>query len=230
VVVPHDGWTSQSPALNDFDHMAWGRADFCQNPWLGEIRLYREGETIVLPSEAKQACVPSINNTGQVAWLADGIEVWENGVTELLTDWGENPKLNNLGDILFARWHDELRSTDAWLYRVSNGDPTWHRLTDDGVLDTVGKINDAVEGAWRTLEDPPRGNWAGGVRFLRRIRTGDSQFDGDIDLIDYAAFADCMTGPGRVDRLCECRFLDIDHDGDVDLSDFALFQIAFTDD
>ena len=63
---------------------------------------------------------------------------------------------------------------------------------------------------------------------MRRVRTGDSEVDEDVDLSDYATFAVCMTGPGRVDRLCDCRFLDIDHDGDVDLGDFALFQNAFS--
>jgi hypothetical protein len=38
----------------------------------------------------------------------------------------------------------------------------------------------------------------------------------------------CLTGPGDFDRLCDCRFLDIDHDRDVDLGDFALFQRNYT--
>jgi len=39
---------------------------------------------------------------------------------------------------------------------------------------------------------------------------------------------DCLTGPGDFDRLCDCRFLDLDHDRDVDLGDFARFQRAYT--
>ena len=31
-----------------------------------------------------------------------------------------------------------------------------------------------------------------------------------------------------MDRLCDCRFLDIDHDGDVDCDDFTLFSDAWT--
>ncbi len=37
-----------------------------------------------------------------------------------------------------------------------------------------------------------------------------------------------MTGPVDTDRLCECRFLDLDHDRDVDLADFSTFQNLFT--
>ncbi|MFQ5414656.1 MAG: hypothetical protein ACE5E6_09385, partial [Phycisphaerae bacterium] len=54
-----------------------------------------------------------------------------------------------------------------------------------------------------------------------------------IDLRDFAAFQNCITGPGDFDgteggfdRLCDCRFLDLDHDRDVDADDFALFQQA----
>ncbi|MCH8252466.1 MAG: hypothetical protein IID36_08450, partial [Planctomycetes bacterium] len=45
----------------------------------------------------------------------------------------------------------------------------------------------------------------------------------------------CYTGPGDFDgteggfdRLCDCRFLDIDHDRDVDADDYALFATAMT--
>jgi len=227
--ITHDRFSNQGHKINDRDQIVWTRYDACVFPWVGEIRLYRSGLTVTLPSSDPQDCAPAINNLIQVAWSNNlGIELWEDGNTKLLTDWGGGPELNNLGDIFFFRWHDELRSDDAWLYRVSDGNPTFHRLTEDSVDDTVGDINDWGEPAWRWFENPRQGNWGGGVRFLRRIRTGDAEFDGDVDLVDYATFADCITGPRRVDRLCDCRFLDIDHDGDVDLGDFALFQNGFT--
>jgi len=227
--ITHDRFSNQSPKINDRDQIVWTRYDFCVFPYVSEIRLYHNGLTVTLPSSDPQDVAPAINNLIQVAWSNNlGIELWEDGNTKLLTDWGGGPELNNLGDIFFFRWHDELRSDDAWLYRVSDGNPTFHRLTEDSVDDTVGDINDWGEPAWRWFENPRQGNWGGGVRFLRRIRTGDAEFDGDVDLVDYATFADCITGPRRVDRLCDCRFLDIDHDGDVDLGDFALFQNGFT--
>ena len=50
-----------------------------------------------------------------------------------------------------------------------------------------------------------------------------------------AAFKNCMTCPGDFhgttcgfDRLCDCRFLDVDHDRDVDADDYALFAGAMT--
>jgi hypothetical protein len=60
---------------------------------------------------------------------------------------------------------------------------------------------------------------------------GDFDCDGNINLVDYAAFADCMTGPGQtpdptpptVPEQCLETF-DFDDDEDVDAADFAAFQ------
>jgi len=217
---------NQWPELNDLDDVAWMHSDFCVSPWVGDIRLYSEGEIIVLPSGDTQADGPTINNLKQVAWGVNrGIELWQDGKTVFLVDWGVVPVLNNLGDMYFSRYDPVLDDNFPWVYRVSDGAPHFYRLADE-FSHYCGEINDWAEVAW-LWTDEPRTERAG-YRFLRRIRTGDSEFDEDIDLDDYGTFAECMTGPGRVDGLCDCRFLDIDHDGDVDLGDFALFQNAFT--
>jgi len=229
--ITRNRFNEQSSDLNDDGWIVWARSDSCVNPWVGWIPLYRDGRVILLPSGSTQPVIPSINNVPQVVWYAGklGIEMWEAGETIRLIDSGDAPAINNLGDVYFTRFHEENnRSYDAWLYRVSTGEPAFHRLTDEGEWDTDGDINDYGEAVWRWMRLPRQGDFSGGVRFLRRIRTGDFEVDGDVDLIDYSAFAACMTGPGNVDRLCDCRFLDIDHDGDVDLTDFARFQNGFT--
>ncbi|MCH9058321.1 MAG: hypothetical protein IIB55_06820 [Planctomycetes bacterium] len=101
-------------------------------------------------------------------------------------------------------------------------------MTDDPWHNAAWAINDYKEVLIAGLEFGQNLQ----VRLLRRIRTGDSEFDGDIDIDDLAKLVDCMTGPMWVERvnpgpeesLCECRFLDINHDGSVDLRDYALFQ------
>ncbi|RJP38334.1 MAG: hypothetical protein C4547_04670 [Phycisphaerales bacterium] len=222
--------TDQVPQINDDDWITWGRQNFCVNPWVGQILLYSEGVPVVLPAEAAQAQAPTINNLGQIAWGTNelGIELWQNGQTRILagTDSGKNPRLNNLGDIYYIHFDGPGGTLwDGYLYRVSGGAPTIHRLTEDTVWNIDGDINDWVEVVWHWTVGPHDEH--GGIRFMRRIRTGDAEFDGDIDLVDHGAFAACITGPGRVDRLCDCRFVDIDCDGDVDLHDFAQFQNAF---
>jgi len=60
--------------------------------------------------------------------------------------------------------------------------------------------------------------------------TGDLDDDGDVDLDDYAVFADCLNGPGNSPASgCPSGVNgDLDDDEDVDLSDFAIFACKLT--
>lgn len=67
------------------------------------------------------------------------------------------------------------------------------------------------------------------------IAGGDFDVDGDVDLDDYATFADCLAGPDESPSpsVAECAdaclaAFDGDDDGDVDLADFTEFQLMFT--
>ena len=57
---------------------------------------------------------------------------------------------------------------------------------------------------------------------------GDADVDGDVDVLDFAAFVRCVTGPGSASLPTDCVLMDFDMDGDVDLPDFGGFQTAFT--
>ncbi len=57
----------------------------------------------------------------------------------------------------------------------------------------------------------------------------DIDGDSDLDLIDYAAFADCIDGPqASYPPGDKCRFSDGDGDGDVDLADFSTLLRMYT--
>ncbi|MFH0983157.1 MAG: hypothetical protein V2A79_16680 [Planctomycetota bacterium] len=66
------------------------------------------------------------------------------------------------------------------------------------------------------------------------IGGGDFDADGGVNLDDYAAFEDCLAGPGvppdpvlpQCVNVCLAAF-DSEGDNDVDLADFAVFQEAF---
>jgi len=222
-------FSNQAPELNDYDDIVWTRYDDCPSPWTYEIILHTKSGEVSLPSAETQGGTPTINNAGQVVWTAaHTIESWEEGVTTLLTDWGDNPSLNNFGDIHFIRWHDENDTWQAWYYQVSTGTPTFYRLTDDDRWQLNGDINDYGEAVWYSFASPYNPDADCGLHYLRRIRNGDVDFDGDVDLDDFATLPACMTGPVETDRLCDCRFFDMDHDRDIDLSDLTLFQGAFS--
>jgi len=62
---------------------------------------------------------------------------------------------------------------------------------------------------------------------------GDLDEDGDVDLVDFAAFEACLNGPGVTDPPAGCApaaftAADLEVDGDVDLADFLLLAIHFT--
>jgi len=223
----------QSVDLNDFNGAVWTRYDWCVNPWDSDILLWVAGRTRLLTTlEDFEVQIPRINNSWQVVWGGPGgIRMW-NGAAGVptsvhrpvrpttITDNGLNPSLNNRGDISFNRFHDDTDTGQLWLYH----DGEIVQLTDDPVWSSNdSRINDWGEIVWKTSPGFPISD----LVFMRRIRTGEADFDGDIDLDDATVLHDCLTGPGDFDRLCDCRFLDIDHDRDVDLADFAAFQRAY---
>ncbi len=64
-------------------------------------------------------------------------------------------------------------------------------------------------------------------RIITIAEGGDVDFDGDIDLTDFTAFAGCSQG-AAVPVAPSCLLFDTDGDADVDFSDFQTFQRAFT--
>ena len=79
---------------------------------------------------------------------------------------------------------------------------------------TVRAINDVSEGivSWQ---------------LSTQRSSGDLDGDEDVDLDDFASFADCFDGPGgSIVTGCECS--DFDGDGDVDLADYSIMMASFS--
>ena len=61
-----------------------------------------------------------------------------------------------------------------------------------------------------------------------RAIPGDAESDGDVDLLDFSRYVDCVTAPGRAEPGADCDALAIDDDADIDMADFAILQTVFT--
>jgi hypothetical protein len=92
-------------------------------------------------------------------------------------------------------------------------------------IDTAIADHEIVVGA---SHDEHHGLPLAGSVYVFNTRCGDCDGNGSVDLLDYQAFAACVTGPDPQEPLPgDCRCIDFDSDNDVDLMDFSRFQLAF---
>ncbi|MBN1489477.1 MAG: hypothetical protein JXA69_06115 [Phycisphaerae bacterium] len=107
----------------------------------------------------------------------------------------------------------------------------WH-VHATGLLWTMdSRIGDDADYTIRVAQMVACGDAPEGFSIPFRIRTTDSDRDGDVDITDFNGFAFCFNGPNRppahVTSSGYCVQFDQDADGDVDLMDFANFQACF---
>jgi hypothetical protein len=233
IQITSDNRSNRNAKINDHNEIVWTSYDFslCAFPnWTSVIMFYSNGVIMELPSSLENPQLPAINNLGHAAWADfDYVEVWNGEETTVFTE-GSMPSLNDKEDVVFARWHPYWRIwvyLDGEFHDINDTTPPFQGLRPD--------INNDGEAVWSWCHNPDL--IPAGIRLLRRVRNGDVDRDFDADLTDFAAstepwvehpsFPDCLTGPGDFDRLCRCRFYDMQHDRDVDLGDFAQFQNAF---
>ncbi len=231
-------YSNQGPHLNDGDEITWTRYDFCQPGWwISHIMHYSDGVTTnlteLVTNDPTEGQFSAINNQGMVAFqihdipppYTDRIWLWNSKTNEITLLTGPffdrlHPLLQDMnenGDVTFKTFDPVTDDQYQWIYLDGE-------FYDLGVLSSTvwaAGLNDFGEFGW---------TWsiAQGVWLMRRIRTGESDFDGDVDIDDFNVFSNCFTGPGPFDGLCECRFMDIDHDQDVDCDDWEAFKLAWT--
>lgn len=98
------------------------------------------------------------------------------------------------------------------------GEPGYSALVD---FDSDGEITEADYLTWYCLYQTDQQVF---------LDAGDPDGDGDVDLHDYSAWLDCVSGPGTpVSDTCFLADLDADGDADADLIDFGLLTIVFRD-
>jgi hypothetical protein len=216
-----NAYSNQSPIMNDFDHTTWTQYNFCVSPWVSTIMLGDPGPTHMLTDGLTRAAGGRINNLEQITWQGEtGVALWESGTTVELTDWGSNPDINDLGLVVFSRWHEDILAYQIWTWRAG----LLRRITLEGVWNLTGRINNSSEIVWQ------RGYFPNVDLLLLTWTTGnaDRDEDGDVDLPDASLVLSCIAYPPTSADPCRCHRADLNHDNTTDFRDFALLQINFT--
>jgi hypothetical protein len=215
-----DCLSHQSPQYNDDSQLAWIRYDFTQFPWISDVLIMTSSRPINIPTTQSTPQLLTQNQLGELAWAnGQSIEIWRNGSVSTFGP-GHVPAINDLGDVAYSR---KPSPQSYWQIRAFL-DGITYQITDAPYESSRADINNYREVVWRWFMPALEPS---GVRLMRRIRTGDLDFDDDVDLHDHARGVVCVTGPWDTPRLCDCRFIDLDHNRTVDLKDFAAFQEAF---
>ncbi len=109
----------------------------------------------------------------------------------------------------------------------------------DGDGDTAEPVPFDLDGYARFVDDPLTPDTGSGTAPIVDMGAyefgpddcrhgGGLDHDGDVDLVNFAAFERCVMGPDSVPAPgCEC--FDLNATGRVDLADVAIFQASFTD-
>ncbi len=131
-------------------------------------------------------------------------------------------------------------NTDQLVDQISAGAPepanydTWISLGAYWFTAGQGLANASIDVSEETVTGKPSPNWnqrvyADAVKlvFVAWWPNGDGDADGDVDLLDFAGFIDCVTGVDVAYSDPDCVPFDFELDGDVDLRDFFAMQQAF---
>ena len=221
-------WSNQTTPLNDHGEIVWTEYDFCTGGanWISLIKLYSNGVITALSEPGLQAQVATINNNGVCAWqfrnpvtFEEGIQLWDNGLRTLFTDRGNNPNLNDRGDMYFLRQHAGI----GWQgHLFLNGQ--FRQLTDDPFWNTDGEINNKGEVAWRSGPSSSKD-----IRFIRRFDLGDLNCDGSFNGADVDPFFAALGSPANYTAAfptCDVMLGDMNADGAVNGADIDAFFAA----
>lgn len=118
-----------------------------------------------------------------------------------------------------------VRSDFAQNYSID-----WYTIDCGGIINSSDGVPDGVELSGTIGQFAAGGPMVHGVfevtsGFWFAVAWADCNCDGKVDLVDYADFRECLTGPDQesTDQSCRC-FSDT---GLIDLATIARFQVAF---
>ncbi|MCG3128863.1 MAG: hypothetical protein CHACPFDD_03759 [Phycisphaerae bacterium] len=217
--------SNQGARINDRGQIVWTRYNDFVEPWESEIVLYESGTARVISRPGTfEPQLPDINYLGHVVWyhndhtISQHLQLW-NGSKVLDLTAGRNPKINDLGQVYFIRWHD-FGGWQGWLYHGKR----FYQLTSDPFWNTDGDINNHGEVVWKSGE-----TFSADIRFMRRL-LGDLNCDGFRDGLDIEPFVLAVSDPLAYEAAfsdCDRELADVNRDGSVDGFDVEPFVNLF---
>lgn len=165
--LTNNGLSNQNPRINNSNQIVWTKFDFSKEPWHSTIMLHSGSQQVELSGSTFRPVGQDINDNGQVVWgsLSEGVELWESGATTVVTSDGIAPRINNKGEIVFARRERTTERWVIWLYQKKEN--SFRRLSDPAHSSSAADLNDAGEVAWHSIVDMASGKT--GVFLMKKI-------------------------------------------------------------
>ena len=215
-VLVDNGLMNQGFENNGLGDIVWARYNFFVSPWTSEIMLYTGEAFEQVTSGHGQVQSPDTNDLRHVVWASSqtGVELWVDGITTQIVEDGGGPRINNADDVSVARWDALCGNHELWLVR----DGQLIQLTDGCYGGSKNSINNRGEIAFRygSVADLQMSI----ALFTKPSFVADVDFDGDVDLQDFALVQGCF----GTDGAGSCWGADLNADGAVDLTDFSAWS------
>ncbi|MCP4592634.1 MAG: hypothetical protein GY842_18020 [bacterium] len=224
IVESRDTGGAVTPAPTYEESGTWASNDTVKSTVAGLVGLGSRYAEYTLPT-------PGTENTDFVPTLAAA------GKYEVFGTWGNEA---NCRDARFSVRHhhgdteleiDQMPDTFGMFSNANRWVSLGEYWFQEGQNLATASVNLSVE----TVSDQPEPSYAprvyaDAIRWspIRAWPDGDADGDNDVDLLDFATFPACVSGPGGGLNQPECEEFDLDVDGDVDLADFSGFQAALS--
>jgi hypothetical protein len=224
-VIAESGHSDQGPIINDHGNIIFTRYFACSGIWTSDIVYLADGTETVIDGDNFQAQVPDLNNNEHAVWgyseeddfYTDKIAYWRDGVREDGWDLGDNPKLNDHGDVLFLRWDNVKKAWQAHAYLRG----TKYQLTDTDYWNSDGDINNRTDIVIKS-GDPATAD----IIMLRRLPFGDMNCDKKVTFDDVDGFTLALIDRAAYEAAypdCDWWLADANDDRKVDFDDIDPF-------
>lgn len=198
------GRTNEVPRINDDDVVVWTQYDLCTSPWTSQILKVDAASGVkttpqIISEDETMPQMASIDNQGILVWTDSASYTTRvRDLTGVLFEHSPSlaGRISDHGVVTLNIWQE---SNETWQVGVWRGGEL-HGLTDDPFWNADADPNDRGEVVWTYGEYPHYQ-----TRAIFRRHMGDMDCDGNVGLMDIAAFVEALTSPqSYLTRYSDC--------------------------